>query len=373
MTTASRDSTNAQWWVLGIGLLVAVLVWCLWLFFGIGWVNHRVERLAIAEAQLPVAHAAAPAPAVVASSPFVTTTNAKETAYFTQIGQVGEAFGGLNAALTAIAGALVLWAGVMQHQTLKHARAEALREREEAGEERHSRKIQQFESLFFRMLELSRDMTARIETPRVWVRALYTNPAEQATTFETKPGPKGNSALHHFAWRIDTGWTPPADTKEQLRRLVDRFKKRAYNRAPSAFGPYFRMLYQTFKHVADESSLTEAERVRYANIARGQISEGAVLLLALNGLTVDGYKFVPLIERFGLLEHMHRTYRARYREALLIGYRPRAFLGSELRAGPENKWNPVPLLPANSFGGLGPMNQEDEDNAGTGSHEEEES
>ena len=81
-----------------------------------------------------------------------------------------------------------------------------------------------------------------------------------------------------------------------------------YDRQPSAFGPYFRLLYQTFKHIA-ESTLSERQQLRYANIARGQISEGAVLLIALNGLTPNGYKFVPLIEKFGLLEHLHRRYR----------------------------------------------------------------
>ena len=116
----------------------------------------------------------------------------------------------------------------------------------------------------------------------------------------------------------------------------------------SAFGPYFRLLYQTFKHVAD-SKLTDAEQIRYANIARGQISEGAVLLMALNGLTYDGYKFIPLIEKFGLLEHLHRRYRQTCGPYLLLGYRPRAFMGSVERSLSINAGCDTPNLPAEHF------------------------
>ena len=73
------------------------------------------------------------------------------------------------------------------------------------------------------------------------------------------------------------------------------------------------------------------------------------MLLALNGLTYDGYKFVPLIEKFGLLEHLHRRYRAAFETTLKIGYRPRAFMGSEDRAKAGNEWVATPMLPQDHF------------------------
>lgn len=73
-----------------------------------------------------------------------------------------------------------------------------------------------------------------------------------------------------------------------------------------------------------------------------------MLLLALNGLTEEGYKFVLLIERFGLLEHMHRRYKDAFQSALLTGYRDDAFLGSAARRFEFNK--PVrPKLDADHF------------------------
>ena len=130
--------------------------------------------------------------------------------------------------------------------------------------------------------------------------------------------------------------------------LVKNYLTKAYDRKPSAFGPYFRILFQTFKHISD-SRLPPEDQVRFSNIARGQMSEGAVLLLALNGLTPEGYKFVPLIEKFGLLEHLHRRYKQEYEGVLSLAYRPRAFMGSEERARPGNEWHPTPILAQDHF------------------------
>lgn len=256
---------------------------------------------------------------------------------FTELGQTGDSFGGLNALLTAIAGALVFWAGFMQHQTLKQLR-------EEAKSERSHRNIQEFESLFFRLLDLTATAVERIEGPK-----RIDSPDKQL------PRHKGTRALDSLARslydHVGSHRGNQTDSQKQLFALVDGYLTKIYDRQPSAFGPYLRLLYQTFKHVA-ESTLSEEQQVRYANIARGQISEGAVLLLAVNGLAPNGYKFVPLIEKFGLLEHMHRRYRTQYEQALGLGYRPRAFLGSQERSTLGNEWQREPLLPQDHFNDL---------------------
>ena len=83
-------------------------------------------------------------------------------------------------------------------------------------------------------------------------------------------------------------------------------------------------------------------RIQYSKIARGQLSEGAVLLLALNGLTWRGREFVTFIEQFGLLEHMHPSFLKRFRGDFLLAYRRRAFLGSKERHLETNNVTPVP-------------------------------
>ena len=327
---------NSHWLVLAAGLSTAIAAWLLWLFLGAPWTHKTVFQ-----------EFAAAAPKSTASAPLAAIKDPEGTKpedVITQRGQIGDSFGGLNALLTAVAGALVLWAGYMQHQLLKKTR-------ETSALEKEHRELQQFESLFFQLLELGAKVTDRIDGPRVKGK-LKTFVPGGTNRYEWLQGAPGAKALNAYANLVfrKFGATPAreAPSIKELEALVGLFLTRVYDRQPSAFGPYFRILYQTFKHIA-EAPLSEADKIRYSNIARGQISEGAVLLLALNGLTYDGHKFIPLIERFGLLEHMHRRYRKVCEPYLLLGYRSRAFMGSQERSLPSNGWTPFPLLPADVF------------------------
>ena len=75
-------------------------------------------------------------------------------------------------------------------------------------------------------------------------------------------------------------------------------------------------------------------------------------MIALNGLTSDGNKFAPLIEKFGLLEHLHRRYSQEFKALLILGYRERAFMGSVQRSLLGNEWLRTPKLSANHFEAL---------------------
>jgi hypothetical protein len=93
----------------------------------------------------------------------------------------------------------------------------------------------------------------------------------------------------------------------------------------SSFGPYFRLLYETFRSI-DAAEISDTEKRDFAAIARGQIGDAAVLLLALYGLSIEGRRFVFYIEQFGLLQHMHNKYMLPYFHLLCdVVYRGRAF------------------------------------------------
>ena len=320
-----------SWLVLGVVLIIAIALWMLWLYGGMDFA-HQTILSRVAPVASPAA-ATSVAPGSNARAPVVTPMITQRGTMFSELGQTGDSFGALNALLTAIAGALVFWAGFMQHQSLKQAR-------EAAMSEQIYRKTQEFESLFFRLLELTSTAVQRIEAGR-------RNNEQQER--------HGTRALDSLAWRLfgyvgqHRGNHP--DPKKLLEAIVKGYLIEVYARQPSAFGPYLRLLYQTFKHIS-ESGLSEEQQIRYANIARGQISDGAILLLAANGLTHIGAKFVPLIEKFGLLEHMHRRYLDQFEVALLIGYRRRAFLGSRERSMPGNEWHEQPLLNQDFFSNL---------------------
>lgn len=341
-----------HWVVLAIALVLAVATWLTWLYVGASWTHRQALAVGVEQSRTATASIALPA----------TSSQAEPTdreRSFTERGQLGDSFGGLNALLTAIAGALVFWAGYMQQQLLKKTR-------EVAQDEKVHRETQKFESLFFHLLQLSAQVTDRVEGPKRRGRPIAVVPG-QGNSHEQLAGATGHRALSAYAQLVIRKCNPSrvegTAKMKDLENLVRAFLEHAYDRQPSAFGPYFRILYQTFKHIAD-SKLPEDEKIRYANIARGQISEGAVLLLALNGLTSEGYQFIPLIEKFGLLEHLHRRYRETCEPCLLLGYRPRAFMGSTDRANSENVFSSEPLLQPTHFKHLEKFRREGDQTAG---------
>ena len=322
-----------SWVILAVGISVSVAAWLCWLEIGMHFARERVVKKS--EPALPSVTTAKSPDLSDASAPPEPKDDRAQL--FAELGQTGDAFGALNALVTAIAGALVAWAGYLQYQSLKQARRQA-------DEERAHRKRQEFESLFFQLMQLSAAVTERIhrhgDPPP--------NTVMTADLVHELPPYTGTAALERFAKEIYDGVTTSCDTAQLFDALRHYFLIKVYDRSPSAFGPYFRLLFQTFKHVS-ESGLPEEEQIRYSNIARGQISEGAVLLLALNGLSYDGYRFISLIEEFGLLEHLDRRYCLAYQAALEIGFRPRAFMGSVERAKPENAWAEQPKLKLGDF------------------------
>lgn len=359
---------SAHLGVLFGSVAVGLALWFTWLWWVGGWAHGEMVRKIAADTPpaatapappLPTASAAAsgaaPAPAMAtASAPEPAASAPDREKKFAELGQTGDFFGGLNTLLTALAGAIVFWAGYLQKEQLNQARRDAIVAQEEAAAERATRKRQEFESLFFQVLALTRELMERVETPPLVPK----RSGQFASEPKKLPARKGAAALDNFASRIGLHRNQVDGDMARFKELVWRYGTSVYNVAPSALGPYFRMLYQLFKLV-DESGLDEEHQIRYANIARAQISEGAVLLLALNGWGPYGYKFVPLIEKFGLLEHMHPKYRDAHRERLEWAYRPRAFLGKTARALPGNEWSPTPLhpqfmQPQNPWGGAPP-------------------
>jgi len=99
-------------------------------------------------------------------------------------------------------------------------------------------------------------------------------------------------------------------------------------------GHYFRHLYHIFKYIAD-SNLSQEQKIQYARILRSQLSTEEIILIGINGLTVYGEKFKPLIEEYAVL---HRLLNFDYYRALFISsYDPSAFGDEDIHNSlPEN-------------------------------------
>jgi hypothetical protein len=246
-----------------------------------------------------------------------------------ELGQAGDAFGGFNALMSALAFAAVFWAAYLQRATLKEVRS--AEERSDAA-----RRFAQAQESFFEMLKLSRELVHRIRVPQPSGERRRVGQLAQPGGYT-----EGVAALDSIAFSINKR----AVDKPEAARLLEAVARyqRYYRDQPSRIGPYFRLLFQMFKLI-DNSRIGDTEKLQLANIARGQLTEGTALLLALNALTWRGWAFVEYIEKYGLLEHMHPEYASTFRGPMEHAFTNHAFYGSRDRnSRPKLKpGDPVP-------------------------------
>lgn len=315
MTTTNRNAKSkpvgVQWethlFVCAIILTTAVWAgWHYWLTGAFIW-----ERLAVA------ADSVATPPGGPASAPWALPLE--------QAGQLGDLFGGVTALFTAWAFAGVVWAGLLQRRDIAIQAQELADTREVLERQQEVITIQQFESIFFQMLRLSREARDRLEAFRTF---------EDETGEEHYTRLEGHEAAEHLAESIfkRTRRRPRASlTDDQLLGVAMKGYSDVFWAQHSAEGaPYFRCLYHVVKLI-DRSAIADHTKGQYANMVRAQLADGEVLLLALNGLTELGAEFKPLIEHYGLLKHMSADHLETLRPALLLQYLPDAFAGSEVR------------------------------------------
>lgn len=99
----------------------------------------------------------------------------------------------------------------------------------------------------------------------------------------------------------------PLPTPRTDERIIKLYYKAFYEPRQELLGHYFRIMYHIVKFVDSSSVLqTYEEKRRYVSLLRAQLSAHELLLLFYNGISTKAIKFKPLIEKYGLLEHLDR-------------------------------------------------------------------
>lgn len=293
-----KRTRDRRWPWIELGVLVLALgivgLWCWWLAGG--------ARLAHDYAVAGLAGT----PGGAASAPTLD-----------QLGHSGDLFGGLNALFAALAFVGVVWAGSLQRRTLLDTQAAYELERDALAR-------QQFESTFFQLLPLVRDLS----------RGQAGVAVAMAPTSEIS----GDALLHHlaavlFARASTAEFGDEAAVVSVLRDMVQTYESEVLVEHSSMLGAYFRALYQLLSLIDRQSELVldPQEKVRYANIVRGQIPESLLLMLAVSSLTRRGESFNSLIVRYGLLKHLQPQHRDALRPAFERVFGAQAFLGRQER------------------------------------------
>lgn len=213
-------------------------------------------------------------------------------------GAFGDMFGVINALFSGLAFGGLIIALFFQRKELKiqHKELELTRSEMELtrGEVKGQKEVmtqqlsalkqQQFESTFFQMLTLLKEITDNITS--------YTSATRMGGTFMEIL----NSVGSKFHGMKSLG--PAYHSKKEAIKVYDEF----YNNNPSLLGPYFRTLYYIVKYV-DESDFSNKDKYKYVRLVRAQLVSGNLGLLLLNCHTQKGEKFKPFIEKYALLKH----------------------------------------------------------------------
>lgn len=172
--------------------------------------------------------------------------------------QFGDFIGGCCGALFALVGVLLLF------ETLKLQRTEI-------AESRYVFKLQQFDNLFFNLLTLYNSIISSMQGKKFF----DDKQIEVYQQFNTNGGRKAakNAYLNFYA-----------------------------ENEPN-IAHYFRVLYQIFNQIS-QSDLKEKDKVKYAKIARAQLSKNEVFFLYYNANTTYGYQFRKYINEFNITKHL---------------------------------------------------------------------
>lgn len=220
----------------------------------------------------------------------------KDLSSETNLSLLGSYFQGAVGSLWALAGLMFIYVAFLgQKQQLLLQREEMEGQETQFQLQQDSIKRQNFESAFFQLLNLHGQNISQM-------RQLKTN----SQTSEVYVQHEGRSCFVKWFAEMQNVYSasrPSEDQRKSLQHSVDCYIK-FYDSRQANLAHYFRTLYHVFKFVEDSDI---EDKRRYTSLVRAQLSAAELLLLFYNGISPHGEKFMPIIVKFGLFEHLNRS------------------------------------------------------------------
>lgn len=236
----------------------------------------------------------------------ITLFDTKATA-LEKLSAYGSYLQGAVGSLWALAGLLFIYVTFLAQKRQLQQQTDELEEqqeqfdiqRQESQRQYESIERQNFETAFFHLLNFHNQVTENLRHVRIIAHPSQglTQTVEGRECFEYWYNGV-RATLEQIA-----GSSLPAKQDPQIvsQAYCDYYESLSQQN----LGHYFRTLYHVFKFVKATDMPSDVQR-RYASIARAQLSSLELSLLFYNCLTPYGTKFKPLIEEFGLLEHLDK-------------------------------------------------------------------
>ncbi|WP_172745974.1 putative phage abortive infection protein [Neorhizobium sp. T7_12] len=162
--------------------------------------------------------------------------------------------------------------------------------------------IQRFESSFFQMLQLLRDLRNEVVfkfSPEY--RAEFGWEAEGAIV-----GVEAFSGiLREFTWIHFVEKNKPEAIDDDARGAIERaYKLTVEEQRGFSVEPYFRVLYTVLKRIDEDSVLSVEQKLNYGRLVRSQLTADEVALSGINGLYFRSKNFQEYVIKFRLLKYL---------------------------------------------------------------------
>ncbi len=244
------------------------------------------------------------------------------------VGQWGDSFGALNALFSALAFIAVLFTLKQQRddvsRQLAQQREDLARQQRQITANETDQHLQRFERTFYELLRLLRE--ARNDVEFRYSHSYIGDPRERSSSSTnrvegTESFKRANMELRHWIGALDQ-----ARIEINSEVLAELYLKHIHSRYESTFAPYYRLLYTLLLRIEEDTILTQAQKYRYGNVVRSQLTSHEVALCCYNGLAAISGRFKGLIVEFRLAKYLPDEFG---RKRLMLHYPASTFEGRD--------------------------------------------
>lgn len=193
-----------------------------------------------------------------------------------------------------------------QRKELHDSKEELEKQRNQLEIQSQALKKQNFESSFFRILELHNSILQDIEfSNRKGRQAITQFNRYICTNFDEKFLEEFTNRTAYYKEKSGVKYIPNTNKKEIHFKTSKKILTNLYEAKLNTIGHYLRNLFHLVRFV-DESTAS-MEVTNYIKIVRAQLSSDELCILTYNCLTERGENFKPLVERAHLLKNMDKS------------------------------------------------------------------
>lgn len=187
-------------------------------------------------------------------------------------GLIGDFFGGFIGTIFAIISVYLLYSTLVS-------------QRQESNENRQVLILQQFDNIFFELLNLHKQNVENF----------------QAVDYKGNVH-KGRPFFTYQKEELKKYFVPKTSINQNRKEAIKTFEI-LYVYYDEEFSMYFKTLYQLYNLILNEP-LTDNQKLKYAKILRAQLSNGELFFIRYNAMTEIGSNSIKFINDFHLLKHL---------------------------------------------------------------------